>query len=334
MLEARTVSTGNLPAKRRVEFWNEVVGKTLIAQVADPVEPKGFSGHLRCLDLGNLRCAEIRAAPSRITRSSSHVAKATERVWLLRLQLSGSLIANYEGQDICLHPGDFMLYDTSRPYRMLFHEPTSILALRIRQQALLRYIACPDAIACRGMSGSTGAGAIASHYLRGFMERCLEVRSGDVVARLADVALQLVASAYADVPAARADQSSLVTAHLVRIHRYIEGNLSDARLTPSAIAAALRITPAYLHRVFSVEHESVARYIMRRRLEECARALRDPMQNTRSITEIAFDYGFNSLAHFCRAFRAHYKMTPREVRHGQRDANYLPAPDREPEHLG
>jgi AraC-like DNA-binding protein len=64
-----------------------------------------------------------------------------------------------------------------------------------------------------------------------------------------------------------------------------------------------------MHRLQALENETLARYILRRRLEECARALAAPLQR-RSVTEIAFLYGFKSATHFGRAFRDRYGVTP------------------------
>src|SRR5262249_40169921 len=91
-----------------------------------------------------------------------------------------------------------------------------------------------------------------------------------------------------------------------------EEHLHDPDLTPRSIAEDLHMTRGYMHRLFSGDSESPARYILRRRLEECHRALADSMQAGRSVTTIAFEYGFNSLPPFCPVFRAHYGMTPRE----------------------
>jgi AraC-like DNA-binding protein len=70
----------------------------------------------------------------------------------------------------------------------------------------------------------------------------------------------------------------------------------------------------YLHQLFNEGEETVARYILRRRLEECARALEDRAQFGRTITEIAFQNGFNDASHFGRVFREQFGCTPREYR--------------------
>ena len=54
---------------------------------------------------------------------------------------------------------------------------------------------------------------------------------------------------------------------------YIEAHLTNPELAPTPIAITCRMTTRYLHHVFSDELETVSRYIQRRRLEACARAL-------------------------------------------------------------
>jgi AraC-like DNA-binding protein len=54
--------------------------------------------------------------------------------------------------------------------------------------------------------------------------------------------------------------------------------------------------------------------IRTRRLERCREDLSDPALAHRSIMEIAEHWGFGDPAHFSRAFRKQFGMTPSEVR--------------------
>ena len=54
--------------------------------------------------------------------------------------------------------------------------------------------------------------------------------------------------------------------------------------------------------------------MLRRRLEECARALLAQPELGRPVAAIAFDHGFSSPTHFGRVFRQRFGMTPREYR--------------------
>jgi AraC family transcriptional regulator, positive regulator of tynA and feaB len=99
--------------------------------------------------------------------------------------------------------------------------------------------------------------------------------------------------------------------------RYIETNLGDASLSPSKVAAAHNVSLRYLHLVFAEQSTSVGQWIRRRRLMNCRRELSwgGP---SRSITEIAFHWGFNDMSHFSRTFKAHFGASPRELARADR----------------
>jgi len=56
--------------------------------------------------------------------------------------------------------------------------------------------------------------------------------------------------------------------------------------------------------------------VLRRRLEACRQAFDDSRQAHRSITDIAVAFGFSSMAHFSRAFRAQLGLAPSDYRRG------------------
>jgi AraC family transcriptional regulator, positive regulator of tynA and feaB len=66
--------------------------------------------------------------------------------------------------------------------------------------------------------------------------------------------------------------------------------------------------------VLAQEGTSIRRLILERRLARCRTALEDPMQAHRSISEIAYGWGFSDMTHFGRKFRETYGMLPSEYR--------------------
>jgi AraC-like DNA-binding protein len=101
--------------------------------------------------------------------------------------------------------------------------------------------------------------------------------------------------------------------------RYIEDHLRDPALTAESVAEGVHLSPRYLRAIFSASGGKVSDYIRRRRLQECARKLRDPAWSGHSLMKIAFSSGFNSAAHFSRAFHEEYGVSPREYRRAVRD---------------
>ena len=80
------------------------------------------------------------------------------------------------------------------------------------------------------------------------------------------------------------------------------------------VASVLGISVRALHLLFEPSASSFARHVMRRRVEECRIALSGPFGHRRSVAEIAFGWGFNSLPTFYRAFQRELGMAPGEVR--------------------
>lgn len=94
----------------------------------------------------------------------------------------------------------------------------------------------------------------------------------------------------------------------------IERDLRDPALGPSRVARRLRMSPRDLKAIFAASDETVSAYILRRRLEECARELADPERRRATIPEIAQAWGFNNSPLFTRSFRERFGMSPRQYR--------------------
>lgn len=80
------------------------------------------------------------------------------------------------------------------------------------------------------------------------------------------------------------------------------------------IAQSRNCSKRHLYNAFRDEDDMPAHNILRRRLQACMRDLQNPALAPRSITDIAFSWGFNNGAHFSGVFRDHVGVTPSEFR--------------------
>lgn len=99
----------------------------------------------------------------------------------------------------------------------------------------------------------------------------------------------------------------------VRAERYIDRHLRDASLGPNAIAAAIGVSPRTLHRIFAMSSESVMTCVRRRRLEQARIELSTPNPSV-TIAYLAARWQFADAAHFSRAFRQRFGLTPTRYR--------------------
>lgn len=101
---------------------------------------------------------------------------------------------------------------------------------------------------------------------------------------------------------------------LHRIYQTIERWLDDPELTPARVAQAEGISERYLQKLFEGTSDNFTHYLRQRRLHRTQNELANPANASQSVSEIAFSCGFNDAAHFSRAFRERFGVSPRAFR--------------------
>ena len=101
---------------------------------------------------------------------------------------------------------------------------------------------------------------------------------------------------------------------LHRIYHTMERRLDDPDLTPARVAQAEGISERYLQKLFEGTGDNFTHYLRQRRLHRTRDELANPVNASQSVSEIAFRCGFNDAAHFSRAFRERFGLSPRAFR--------------------
>jgi len=85
------------------------------------------------------------------------------------------------------------------------------------------------------------------------------------------------------------------------------------------VANSMGISRRYLTRLFERDGSSVMRYVLQQRLERAKRILTNGGAVLR-ISDVAWQCGFVSAAHFSRAFKKQYGRSPTDFQGGDADA--------------
>jgi AraC-like DNA-binding protein len=210
-----------------------------------------------------------------------------------------------------------VIYDTRYPFTYDLDQPHSGLVLmfpgpmlQLTERDLARVTATP-------VSCSDGLGQVVRPFLYGLARQVerLEQLESRGTARLADNVVGLIGTLLAEHTggdrAPDFDGPGLLTQ---RILVYMEQRLADPRLSPEGIAAAHRISRRYLYKLLAEQGYTVSGWIREQRLARCRRDLADPALDHLPLGAIGGRWGFPDPAHFSRAFKAAYGMSPREAR--------------------
>jgi AraC-like DNA-binding protein len=305
------------------EVFRNGLSETFVPVCAESGDAKTFRGTVTFANLGPLRLAQISA--------DAHVTRRTERLirrsdpdyYKLTLQTAGSSVLSQGGRDTALTPGDLAIYDTTRPYDLRLDGPFGMVVLMFPRSLLNVPERSLRLITGQRIPGDRPLPRLIGPFVTGLTQHT-DNHVPETNRLLCDALLDMLAAALADELGIDTSPSPgpRQAAMLHRIKTYIDDQLSDPDLDPTAIAAAHHISPRYLRKLFEAEGDSVSRWIRRRRLENCHRDLAEPTLFDKSVTAVASRWAFTDAAHFSRLFRSTFGESPREYRQSARGSTH------------
>ncbi|MDT3399394.1 helix-turn-helix domain-containing protein [Streptomyces sp. B1866] len=249
--------------------------------------------------------------------SGEMVSSDKSDVFLLVQPLIGFHHVVQREREALLRPGRLALLDATMPCRRQTssYGPFQILFTAVPRSALgLRTGRVTDRLTAAELPTDDGLGSLTAFYLRRLLRQADDLRPA-TAERLGSSCLDLITSYVGDLLYEHPEAGDgLADALVMRAQSYAESHLGDRDLSPATLAAAVHVSVRYLHKLFADRRLTVAGWIRHRRLERCRLDLSDPVQAQWSITEIAHRWGFTDSAHFSRAFKAAYGITPRDQR--------------------
>jgi AraC-like DNA-binding protein len=310
-LRAWTFDTESLAPDTRRVGWSETLEKLRLPQ-GRLGEAEPFFG--RVSTLGSPLGMDFALMTGSAQEISGRNANQPAAVWLVAL-LEGEA-SFWDGEaTTALGEGDVIYGPTGIEAALRLHTPFRLLFVNAPRVALDHRLLAPRALKVGRFAGARGLGRLFSGLLRATAESLPDLTSEQL--RPVELAITefLVANlAEEDSPAARGGAEAARAAHLHRLCQIIETRLADFSLSLEQIALEDRISTRAVQKLFASVGESFSSYVRDRRLERCRLDLCSPMCASLSISEICFRWGFNGSAHFSRAFKERYGVSPRDYR--------------------
>jgi AraC-like DNA-binding protein len=299
-MQVERFTTHDIEPARRLAFWNELAERTFARMSVNSSNP-AFRAEMLRWRLGELFLIHPKSESSVVQRANPN---AGDRI-VLHLQSRGTSEQAHRGKTAMLRPGDLSVVAATEPYRLAMSGEHSMLVVELPRPALAARLPDLDSRIGRIVRGTSPGVRILHDFLLSLW------RQGDQSdadpawqSSVSNILLDLLALALREE-----EQIARCEDHATRrLHTLIEARLTDPDLSTAMLADELGISSRSVQNMFAQTATTPSAYILRRRLDRAAELLAgDPGL---SITDLAFDLGFNDSAYFTRCFRQQFGAPP------------------------
>ncbi|KQY74705.1 AraC family transcriptional regulator [Microbacterium sp. Root1433D1] len=298
---------------RNISDFRAAVSESFVPLQVSTAGPDHFRGVIRGASVDEVHVTEVRATSHVVERTPELIARSDRSYFKLSLMLAGTGLLIQDDREAVLQAGDLAVYDTDRPYSLVFDEGFRTMVVMFPKHLISLPPDVVGQLTAVRISGQEGLGGMVVPYLTQLAGN-LDQLAGTTGARLAHSALDLVSTVFTRELGLDGVSADPHRALVQRIRSYIDRNLASTDLGPATIASAHFISTRHLHGLFQEQGVTVSTWIRTRRLDQCRRDLLDPMLADRPVAAIAARWGFVDAAHFSRAFKSAFGISPSEYR--------------------
>jgi AraC-like DNA-binding protein len=315
-------STDDLPPPDRLRFWCDYFAKQVHSITPGEIpDPGVFRAEATGSVAGEFALLDIIAGLERVQRTAADIAKDKIEAFFIRRFRRPAIWRAAPGStpvDLIHEPGDFCVSSTEWQFDEEWKGPASFDMLVIPQAALSPLLAGGRLSRPFRLAGTSPLGSLLGAAMDAAKAQAplLAAALGEAVLRnLCGLVGLACGASDEDAELGRDSQRS---AQLVAIKRHVDAHLGDPGLSPASAAAVLGISARQLHRLFEQSGSTFARYVLRQRLLRCRDTIAGATGTGRSVVDIAFGWGFNSMATFYRAFISEFGSSPAVLRAASR----------------
>jgi len=310
-------STDQVPSSQRLAFWESYNASQLIGLTCSTYDPHGLRAQGRVFDADDVAFTEIRGNQHVIERTRSLLKTHPKDSVFACILLEGDAFLFQSGQCYTVRAGDVIVYSNAIPYLYGFTGDMRQIIVEVEAERLFRGRREMRPAAPIQVDNRLRTGRLLANTLRTMAVDFVERPRADAVSGVAEQARHLLRAAVD--PGAASELNDMAAWRLLRAEAFIAEHLHDPALDAEQVARALGLSVRQLHRLFAHRDRSVSQWIWDKRLERAHQELAGEGTRRLSIGDIAYRWGFASQAHFSRAFRGRYGMTPRQHRRAGQD---------------
>ncbi|WP_406451276.1 helix-turn-helix domain-containing protein [Streptomyces sp. NBC_01622] len=299
-----------------VDEWAQVVSASFVPLSLVTLSGS-FTGSVHSSALGpalTLSAVSVQGH-SVVTRTSRLVRTEPRDDFLFSLHLDGDGAVVQDGHEAVLARGGGVLYDSARPYQLLFPTSHRQLVLQIPRHHLYDRVDHVAEVCGRALPPDGPGVRVLAACVRELAETCESLTStprAELGVTTVDLLATVLRAAVGDDIGPRGFPGR--AALLVSMQTYVRDHLSDPRLTLAEMARFHGVSMRYMSELFAAEGSSPAAFIRAERLRAAHRLLTDPRYSALTVSTVATRCGFGDRTTFTRAFVRAFGLTPVALR--------------------
>jgi AraC-like DNA-binding protein len=307
-------STKDVEPRYSTDYWRQVISQAVLGGSVNDMPGSGFVGSISARRLRDLAFASFDSSAHEIVRDRRDIARDHGGAFLLSLQLGGIARLRQGDREVTVQPGQMGLVDGARPFVVSLSGPVRRMVAVLPRDLIGRY--APFLLRGRNavpIADTEPCADLLREYILRLSNPAFDVREtfAEVLSENLCSLLGVVASNQAGLNSPPpSDRRLRLEALLAFMRRYT----TDPELTPQRAATHLKISVRSVHKLMQETGRSFCAWLLDERINQCIRAIRDPTQRHKRISEIAWSSGFSDVSYFNGVFKARVGVTPSEMR--------------------
>jgi len=278
-----------------------------------PIGGRAYDGEIvQCHVSDRLRLADIRFTPHSTRLLPGRGSATRANTFLVSWQMEGCSIVRQGGRETVIQPGELFFINTSKPFEIETQDIWT-RSVYLDSQFWQEFFPERECYTAIGLRCQTGMGRLCTDIIDQLFP-AIGNHPPEIVTRMANSLVNLLAISMLTTVPGTASVSTRDELALERLKAVARENLGDPELDCRVLAATTAMSVRHVHGLFARTGETPMRWIWRERLSRIARDMSNPALAGKSVSALAFEWGFSDAAHFSRCFRARFQMTPTQYR--------------------
>jgi len=294
-----------------LQEWGDCVNRTLI-NLDYSRGGSRFAGSYQYAQTSDCVAARLSGTAHRTSRSMRKLREVENDFVLLVYLKSGQAAVSHQHYDSLVSEGSFITFDSSRPHDLAMDGQFDHLVLRLPRGRFISLHPASSCILNRPIEDTSEETQAAADILG--MIISLGSAKPSTISTMSEAVVKLLGDRCLREAGAETGPAVRHRVLARRVMKCLDENFADPDYTATRLAAAIGISRRYVDSLFAEINSSFGKAVLEKRLERCHILLNDPRMLGRSVSEIAFESGFNNLSHFSTRFRERFGIAPREVR--------------------